>query len=157
VVVNAPSKKIYYGNLVAGPIFREITDRIYVREYGLQEKEEETKRLVQAPYSKSGRSEELLSVFNYLDLPLEVEQPEAGWVSTRSLTDSVVALPRSIPDRLVPNVVDMGLKDALYLLESRGLKVMVDGRGTVREQSIIPGTVIRGKEVITLKMSIREG
>ncbi|MFO7935818.1 MAG: penicillin-binding protein [Bacteroidales bacterium] len=157
VVVNAPSKKIYYGNLVAGPIFREITDRIYVREYGLQEKEEETGRLVQAPYSKSGRSEELMSVFNYLDLPLEVEQPEAGWVSIRSLTDSVVVYPRSIPDRLVPNVVDMGLKDALYLLESRGLKVEVDGRGTVREQSIIPGRVIRGKEMITLKMSIREG
>ncbi len=37
VVVNAPSKQIYYGNVVAGPIFREITDRIYVREYELQE------------------------------------------------------------------------------------------------------------------------
>jgi cell division protein FtsI (penicillin-binding protein 3) len=36
VVVTAPSRSIYYGNVVAGPIFREITDRIYVREFELQ-------------------------------------------------------------------------------------------------------------------------
>ena len=54
MVVNAPSKSIYYGNLVAGPIFTEITDRIYVREYEMQDsKVVLAKGTVQAPYSKS--------------------------------------------------------------------------------------------------------
>jgi len=157
VVVNAPSKQIYYGNLVAGPIFREITDRIYVREYGMQSDDpEQAERILQAPYSKSGYSKELKSVFSYLDLPLKLEE-DAKWVSTRSEAEGVVVHARTIPDPMVPNVVDMGLKDAVYLLESRGLKVVVDGRGTVREQSLRPGTLIRGKEVISLKMSIGEG
>jgi len=158
VVVNAPSKQIYYGNLVAGPIFREITDRIYAREVEMHPGHVELAEIpVQAPYSKSGYSRELSAVFSYLDLPLRVESKDAGWVSTRSDESGVVATERVIPGQMVPNVVDMGLKDALYLLESKGLKVVVDGRGTVRDQSLRPGTVIRGGEVVSLKMSIREG
>jgi len=57
----------------------------------------------------------------------------------------------------VPNVVDMGLKDALYLLETRGLRVKVDGRGTVRKQSIQEGSLIRKGAQVTLSMSIKEG
>lgn len=158
VVVNAPSRQIYYGNLVAGPIFREITDRIYVREDEMHPGQVELTEIpVQAPYSKSGRCRELSTVFGYLDLPLRLESAGAGWVSTRSDPEGVVAMERVIPEQLVPDVTDMGLKDALYLLESKGLKVQVDGRGTVREQSLRPGTVIRAGEVISLQMSIREG
>ena len=53
----------------------------------------------------------------------------------------------------MPNVVGMGLKDALFLLESRGLKVSFSGRGSVRYQSIAPGTRISrgGAVTITLK------
>lgn len=29
VVVNAPSRNVYYGNLVAGPIFKEVADKVY--------------------------------------------------------------------------------------------------------------------------------
>ena len=29
VVVNAPSNSVYYGNLVAGPVFKEISDKVY--------------------------------------------------------------------------------------------------------------------------------
>jgi cell division protein FtsI (penicillin-binding protein 3) len=29
VVVNSPSRSVYYGNLVAGPIFKEIADKVY--------------------------------------------------------------------------------------------------------------------------------
>ncbi len=36
VVVSSPSKSVYYGNLVAGPIFREITDKIYVQDLNMQ-------------------------------------------------------------------------------------------------------------------------
>ena len=29
VVVNAPSSAVYYGNVVSGPVFREISDKVY--------------------------------------------------------------------------------------------------------------------------------
>jgi cell division protein FtsI (penicillin-binding protein 3) len=158
VVVNAPSKQIYYGNVVAGPIFRAITDRIYVKEYELQENTalvaEET---IQAPYSKSGSSDALAATFKYLELPLNQQGDEARWVSTKSTGEGVISTSRHIHPALVPNVVDMGLKDALYLLESKGLKVDVDGRGTVRSQSVLPGSTLRRGTVVKLNMSLKEG
>ena len=56
-------------------------------------------------------------------------------------------------ENLMPNVVGMGLKDALYILESRGLRVHFSGRGTVRTQSIAVGRkIVEGESVtITLK------
>ncbi|TFH27009.1 MAG: penicillin-binding protein 2, partial [Bacteroidia bacterium] len=83
VVVNAPSEHIYYGNVVAGPIFRDITDRIYVREYEMQENPIlVAEKTVQAPYSKSGSGDALAATFKYLDLPLNQQEDNAGWVST---------------------------------------------------------------------------
>ncbi len=57
---------------------------------------------------------------------------------------------RSVIDGLVPNVVSMGAKDAVYLLENAGLQVRLLGRGSVRSQSIAPGTRVRKGEQIVL-------
>jgi len=159
VVVNARSKQIYYGNLVAGPIFRAITDRIYVREYEMHDKHTllAGEQQIQAPYSKSGAGDALESTFNYLDLNLVQAEQKTKWVSTKSTPQGVLLSSRPIPVELVPNVVDMGLKDALYLLESKGLKVIVDGRGTVRKQSILAGSRISKGKAIRLDMSIKKG
>ena len=158
VVVNARSKKIYYGNLVAGPIFREIADRVYVREYDMHDSPVAQKdNPIQAPYSKSGSGDALEATFDYLGLPLEHSDLEVPWVSTRSTPECVILSSRIIPDKLVPNVVDMGLKDALYLMETKGMKVVVDGRGTVRKQSIPAGSQIRKGTMVTLNMSIKAG
>jgi cell division protein FtsI (penicillin-binding protein 3) len=50
----------------------------------------------------------------------------------------------------VPNVVGMGLKDALYLLENRRLKVKVVGVGKVKSQSVKAGKSIKAVQNITL-------
>ena len=158
VVVNAKSKHIYYGNLVAGPIFREITDRIYVREYEMHDGQVElADDQIHSPYSKSGSGEALESAFEYLGLPLDKNGQPTRWVSTKSTPEGVVLSARPVSADQVPNVVDMGLKDALYLLETRGLRVKVDGRGTVRKQSIQEGSLIRKGAQVTLSMSIKEG
>ncbi len=158
VVVNANSRHIYYGNLVAGPIFRAITDRIYVREFEMQEGPVEIAgNIPQGPYSKSGISEALKSTFQYLDLPFSQDNENATWVSTTSTGEGVLLSKRSVPAELVPNVKDMGLKDALYLLESMGMKVIFDGRGTVRDQSVQPGSRFEKGTVVTLSMSLKEG
>ena len=158
VVVNAPSKQIYYGNVVAGPIFREITDRIYVRDFELHKDQGLlTEQSLQAPYSKSGSGDDLSVVFDHLNLRLQQHGDESLWVSTRSTPEGVISSSRQISSHLVPNVVDMGLKDAVYLLESRGLKVVAEGRGTVRGQSQVAGSTIRKGTVIKLNMSLNEG
>jgi cell division protein FtsI (penicillin-binding protein 3) len=158
VVVNAPSRQIYYGNIVAGPIFRAVTDRIYARDFELQGgRIQLAEESLQAPYSKSGNGDALAASFDYLHLPLQKSADESPWVSTRSTSEGVVTITRPVNPELVPNVVDMGLKDAVYLLESRGLKVVASGRGTVRGQSQVPGSPVRKGSIISLQMSITEG
>ena len=47
-----------------------------------------------------------------------------------------------------PNVVGMGAKDAVYLMERVGLRVQLYGRGKVQSQSIQPGVkAMRGQTV----------
>jgi len=158
VVVNAPSQQIYYGNIVAGPIFRAITDRIYVREYELHNEEIQlSDQSLQAPYSKSGSGDALAASFDYLKLSLKQQEDISPWVSTRSTPEGVISSSRPVSTQMVPNVVDMGLKDAVYLLESRGLVVESDGWGTVRKQSQLPGSIIRKGSQVVLEMSLKEG
>lgn len=52
----------------------------------------------------------------------------------------------------VPNVVGMGARDAVYLLESKGLKVKLEGRGSVKKQSIAPGGRIAKGSICTLTL-----
>ena len=62
----------------------------------------------------------------------------------------------TIPEDKVPNVAGMGAKDAVYLLQQRGLKVRLNGAGEVQQQSIPPGSeAIRGK-TITLVLKERK-
>ena len=67
--------------------------------------------------------------------------------------DAVTLNKRTIMSGLVPNVVSMGAKDAIYLLENSGLRVRILGRGSVRQQSIPPGSRVRKGDLITLEMS----
>ena len=52
-------------------------------------------------------------------------------------------------DNVTPDVTGMGAKDAVYQLESRGLKVRVQGRGKVKSQSYPAGkAIVKGSECV---------
>ena len=159
VVVNAPSHDIYYGNLVAGPVFREIANKVYATQLDIHQEVNRSEReiIAEAPYSKSGYYNDLSFVLNSLGIEQHNDSIKSEWVSTTSSGEAVTLKSRAIRKRLVPNVMDMGLKDAVYLLESSDLKVIVEGRGTVRTQSVLPGAVIKKGETIKLIMSLGQG
>ena len=72
-----------------------------------------------------------------------------GWGSV-SVDEASNVVIRTLPDEplRMPDVRGMGLKDAIFILESRGLKVSVKGKGSVRKQSIKAGEPIsRGANV----------
>ena len=54
----------------------------------------------------------------------------------------------------VPDVKGMGARDAVYMLESQGLKVRLSGRGKVVRQSLAPGTAFSKGAVCTIEMAI---
>ncbi len=155
VVVNAPSADVYYGNLVAGPIFKEVADKVYANSLNMHKEFESTPYYAQSaiPYSKHGKSSTAQQVFSLLDININVIDRDAEWITTHT-KDSVVDLkPLAITENLVPNVVGMGLRDAIYLLENNGLFVKIKGRGMVKYQSLAPGTRINKGQKIEIELS----
>jgi cell division protein FtsI (penicillin-binding protein 3) len=153
VVVNSPTRDVYYGNMVAGPVFQEISRKVYATSLDLQQDlVQEESYLADIPFTKNGYRAALEKVLKELDIPL-TGQPGTDWVQTTKMDKSVQTDPISIRENLVPNVREMGGKDAVYLLENAGLKVILHGRGKVMEQSIPPGSRIVKGEKIVLTMS----
>ncbi len=78
----------------------------------------------------------ILNAFNYKEINNDTSN---GTWKTSILQDGRAQL---IADNIlsgknkVPDVTGLGLKDAVYLLENRGLKVMASGRGKVIYQSL---------------------
>jgi cell division protein FtsI (penicillin-binding protein 3) len=154
VVVNSPSKNVYYGNMVAGPVFLEIAKKVYATSINMHPFITRIQDTVpDLPYTKSGNRDDLKYAARKLDVPIENTHVKSKWVSTEKKDGAVVLSRRSVIDGLVPNVVSMGAKDAIFLLENAGLRVRLLGRGSVRNQSIPPGTRVRKGDQIVLEMT----
>ncbi len=154
VVVNSPSNSVYYGNVIAGPVFKEIADKVYANAFDIQPTIKSNGNLTEVPYSKTGLRKDLDYIFDKLDIPVEDKNTNAEWVSTIKKNNKIEYNSRHIINKLVPNVVDMGLRDAIFLLENAGLRVIVKGRGKVTNQSIAPGTIVSIGATIILDMSL---
>ena len=152
VVVNAPSGGIY-GNIVAGPIFREIADKLYATRFDLQQDGyPESMADYRVPISKEGFKPDIIQVFDELEVPYYLDGAEDNWITTTTHPDSVVVSDLTLVENLVPNVKGMGAMDAIYLLENAGMRVKIQGQGIVKQMSIAPGTRVVNGAVITLSL-----
>ena len=75
-------------------------------------------------------------------------------VAERQHADVALRKVKAYSSGVVPDVKGMGARDAVYALESRGVRVRLSGRGKVTQQSLAPGHVIRKGEVCSLKLEI---
>lgn len=148
VVVYAPSGGIY-GNIVAGPIFREIADKLYATNFDLQHPSfDNALAEYNVPVSKEGFYQDSKRVFDELNIPYQAADPNAVWVQTTTTPDTIKIKPLNQIDNLVPNVLGMGAMDAVFLIEQSGMRAALQGRGVVKQMSVAPGTrILKGAEV----------
>ncbi len=147
----------YYGGSVAGPVFREVAEKVYAihlkYDKALQEAEEESLAARrELPEIKSGRTRDLLTVIRELDLDYKGQKPATDYVKIREQENSWALADNPVAENLVPDVKGMGAQDALFLLESAGLQVRLTGIGRVRNQSLQPGYKFRRGETILLTL-----
>lgn len=157
VSINGASNGVYYGSVVAGPVFKEIADKVYSSKLDLhldinERKLQATNTL---PTPKVTQKDELKTVLNKIGVSSQTvgELDENQWVSTKAKTKSLKIQERKVISGLVPNVVGMGLKDALFLIENSGLKARFIGSGKVRKQSIPPGKKVQRGNTIYIELS----
>jgi len=155
VSIYDPKINGFSGGVVAAPVFREIADRIFASDPDMREtlRPERRGMMVDVPYSKSGNFNNLSLVLRELNIPMERDAERSEWVTTRVNDSKVEMTHRAMDENLVPNVVGMGLRDALFLLEQRGMRVSVRGRGRVVSQSVAPGSRVAPNGSIALVMS----
>lgn len=156
VIQNSNESKLVYGADVSGKVFKEISDKIYGRFIGAQK--------FTAPavadsslYSFYGMKKELATVFSFLHLPY-ADSAVSGMLRRASMKNNFTSLHTPLNSSassgsVTPDVVGMGLKDAVYLLENKGLKVTVSGRGRVMNQSLIAGSIYKKGQNILLALN----
>ena len=150
VVINNPRKGGYYGSDVAGPVFREIAVQAFSSRMELNEVLNSRPKAVLASSPFKDQTIGMARDFMVIGEKIQIKTPSnppAHFASVKSTPEGFTLLHQSIPDDLIPDVRGMGLRDALYLLENRGLKTIVRGSGKVIRQSILPGTRINGQKV----------
>ena len=153
VVIDDPKGYQINGSDVAAPVFKEIADNIYAFEIDLHEiKEEGVKTAGIFPIIKSGNHDDLKYLCNELGI-LNHSQGVEEWVKTNVVGNSVSWKDNKIDIRKMPDVKGMTLRDAVFVLENLGLKVLSEGTGRVSDQSELPGTDLNRVRVITLRLS----
>ena len=154
VVIDSPKGFAAYGGDVSAPVFKEIADRIFALDMELNPRNQS--KILQAqsqdpalPVIHAGKGEELQGIFE--KLALNVKSPSSeDWVKPVSTTTKVNLAINNTEVPVVPDVSGMPLRDALYILENKGLKVSYRGSGNVLEQSLEPGTKLSSDLTINL-------
>lgn len=153
VIKNKPHAANYYGGAVAGTVFREVADKLYVlnlqqpNNLALQKRDSSMYRFV-------GLNNDVQNISSPFSIPFN-NTGNSIWMNVvNDSADNRVWKMNAIADvnRIVPDVKGYGLKDAITILENKGLKVIIKGRGKVVAQSILPGTTINKGQAITIQL-----
>ncbi|NIG53203.1 transpeptidase family protein [Chitinophaga sp. Cy-1792] len=153
VIKNKPHALRFYGASVAGPVFREVADRLFAMAVEKQSPMQATLQLDSTIAMKNGKGADWNTILSALQLPAASTPARNTWVSANVENKKVNFETVAQPKGAVPDVTGMGLKDALYLLENAGLRVVIKGAGKVKTQSLPGGTKIGTEQTIVIELS----
>lgn len=154
VVIRKPRIGYASGGTMSGGVCKNIAEKIYASTFSFSPEELPADTLMQKlPSVKGGDVEALEYVMDKLNVDYDNDNVESRWVAAGKREEDIWVKDIALKPGLVPNVVGMGAKDAVFLLENTGLRVNLSGIGKVKSQSIPPGNkVVKGQTVtLTLK------
>jgi cell division protein FtsI (penicillin-binding protein 3) len=155
VVINKARTFEAFGGKIAAPVFRDLANILFGTELDIPHNGmgNDSSFVAQPwiPRIMSGESNALRRAMNHIQFPYAL-QTDAQYVSAEVLNGNITSSSKDAEGNKVPDVRGMGLTDALYALEKRGLKVSISGYGKVTSQSILPGTKANHQNIqITLR------
>lgn len=153
VIVDKPKGFRQYGSNVAAPVFKEIADKIYARDLKMHTPYIANKNSNEHvfPVIRAGYREDLQNICNEFSIPNQAETSEE-WVKAQVKDNAVLWTTDEIAPEVMPNVMGMTLRDAIFLLENQGLRVTYKGNGRITAQSILPGQKLQNKSSISLTL-----
>ena len=149
VVIRKPRNGLPSGGLMSGAVCKAIAEGIVSKSMVQKVEDCPLDSLIPMfPKVKSGLFSETKYVMDKLNISYNDNELNGKWFVANTEDDKIILKDRVIVENLVPNVIGMGVKDAVFLLENAGLKVNLTGRGAVISQTITPGTrVVKGQTI----------
>ncbi|MCK9304716.1 MAG: penicillin-binding transpeptidase domain-containing protein, partial [Bacteroidales bacterium] len=154
VLYTNKTRENFYGGTWAAPVFKEIADKIY-------SSSPEWKKPLSGkgsipsdnPVILSGRGDNLSVLLSVMPSATQFPVKGGAWVTMQKDSTGVNLQEIRFPADTVPDVMGMGLRDALYLLENMGYTVRFQGAGKVTSQNFSPAVSTISRGVINLKLS----
>ena len=147
VLIDDPKEGKFYGADVAAPVFRNISDKLCRKGLAVSLSKDAT----DLPRIGGGWLPDIQFLCKELSVSYQPHN-NLGWVRTKAVNGKVHFWKVSAQHK-IPDLRGMTYRDALYLLENQGLKVLKKGKGLrVVTQSLRPGSTPTLGQKITLNM-----
>ncbi|MGI8952007.1 MAG: penicillin-binding protein [Chitinophagaceae bacterium] len=156
VIKNKPNATKFYGAVVAGPVFKEIADRLYTVyiKQGTQTMYANIEKTDSSFYNYDGMSNEMKLVLHKLGVGFsDSSNKNNSWMKLYRQTSNPVASSVQMSNRQMPQLAGLGLKDAIFICENLGLKVSAKGIGKVTAQSISAGSLFSKGQSINIQLN----
>lgn len=143
------------GGGMSGVVFHHIAEGIMARDIKLSVTDARDPGSILIPEVKNGNVLAADYVLSHLGIKADTQwngsysKGNPIWGKAATESNKVELTKVQMYSNVMPDVTGMGARDAVYLLEKRGLKVKIYGRGKVTSQSYPAGkTIIKGCECI---------
>lgn len=153
VIKTKPHAALHYGGQLSAPVFKEIATKLYAQY--VQGKKTVPLQLVpdSSLYQYAGYTPDMMNVLNTLNVKHIDSSNKNSWSWINSNNYKPVIKAEAVPKNTMPDVKNMTMKDALYLLENMDMKVIIKGRGKVVAQDVLAGTTINKNQPVTLLLN----
>jgi cell division protein FtsI (penicillin-binding protein 3) len=149
IIINRPHAANHFGASVAGPVWKDIADRLYSTY--IQNKMElatsfHIKDSQSFNYALSNTS--FKTIVKNIPIPYIDSTLSKDWIQVQGAGVKIKATSQLIADTSMPNIIGMKLQDALWICEKKGLHVRSLGKGKVIAQSISQGqAIVKGQQI----------
>ena len=138
------------GGGMSGKVFHEISEGIMAQSLKLDVKDARDSASIFVPQVKDGNILAADYVLTHLGINAKTTwsgNSFAGkpiWGKAETIGNKYIKLEKQkqYGKSTVPDVIGLGARDAVYQMESRGIRTQIYGRGKVVKQTLIPGTLI---------------
>lgn len=154
VIVNKPFAKLFYGASVAGPVFKEIAERLYTMYVKSDMQYAKATINDSNNYVYEGMKQDVRTIMSTIGIRYKDSvNNNAQWTIVSKGDYAPVVKSETISSKTMPQLSGMTLKDAIYICENIGLKVNVKGKGKVVAQSLIAGAPVAAGQLVNIQLN----
>ena len=139
------------GGSMSGKVFHEISEGIMAHSLKLDVKDAKDSASICMPDVKNGNVLAADYVLTHLGIKTNTNWSGSYlngnpiWGKAERIGNQYIKLEkeRQYGKGTIPDIIGMGARDAVYMMESRGVRTRILGRGKVVKQTLMPGTLVK--------------